>query len=136
MLKKLLNLKTLETKKSLRYIGFSAEATPLKKVTLICLSSLMTTFMIDMVALKNSKKLDRVLCRLFSSRKIVILAAVGLTRDFLWQIESFPKMLFHLKIANYVDIKVHYEKVYKRQSLTMAMMIKELLATNFCEGEK
>ena len=111
-------LKALETLIDQKYVGVDAEWRPqmhrwqeAKGPALLQVAGQNEAFIIDVIGLSKNKKLDDLLCKIFSNPKTYIIGA-GFSSDVSQFAKYLPHMRFIKQISNLIDIQDVYKRKY------------------------
>ena len=94
-------------------------------------------FLIDFVALKNSKALDEKLTQVFSNDRSTIVG-FSFNSDIQMYSRKFPHLTFYRFIQNFVDAQPYYAQVYgnPNQQTGLAKVALAVFDTAICKGEQ
>lgn len=140
------DIKQLQPLVGQRFVGVDSEWRPqltkfhtTQGVATLQLSGKKHTFVVDMIGLRESKKLDDMLCNIFGNPKTTILG-FGFGSDIQMFNKSCPKMSFYKDIANLVDIEQMYKKVFPdfkdNGGSSLAKVCQRLLGKKLCKAEQ
>ena len=98
-----------------KFIGVDTEWKPSfsankGEVSLFQISGLNDVFLVDLIALKDSKKLDIMLTDIFSNKDSTIVG-FGFKNDLDQLAYTLPKMNFMLYIESFIDVQFYYREI-------------------------